>query len=67
MIDPLSIATTVRCLAALLLVLGASTVLGASLMARASTPRGQECVFAVTVIVPVCGLIAVSIALRSLT
>lgn len=67
MTDPLSIATTVRCLAALLLVLGASTALGASLMARASTPRRRDHLFAVAVIVPVCGLIAVSMALRSLT
>lgn len=66
MTEELSITTSVRCLGALLLVLGASTVLGASLMARASTPQRRERVFAVVVIVPVSGLIAVSMALRSL-
>lgn len=65
MTEELSIVTAVRCLGALLLVLGASTALAACLMARALRPNHQQRLFAIAVIVPVCGLSTVSMALRS--
>lgn len=66
MIDDLSVLILVRCLAAVLLVLGGSTALGACLMARATSEVQHRRRFATVVVVPVLGLAGVSLVLRGL-
>lgn len=66
MIDDLSVPILVRCLAAVLLALGGSTVVGAYVMARATSEAQHRRRFAAVVAVPVLGLAGVSLVLRGL-
>jgi hypothetical protein len=66
MIDDLSVPILVRGLAAVLLVLGGTTVMGAYVMAHATSEAQHRRRFAAVVAVPVLGLAGVSLALRGL-
>ena len=66
MIDDLSVVILVRCLAAVLLVLGCTTVVGACVMARASTDQQVRRRFALTIVAPLVGLAGVAAVLRGL-